>query len=169
MKLLGLILKRLGLGLVTLFVISVLIFGAVEMLPGDIAQAVLGQGATEENLRALREQLGLNRPAPVRYWEWLSNALVGDFGVSLVSGDSVSEKIAPRFMNTLFLAAYAAVIAVGLVVIFTFKGSSTPAQLIVFAQIANGLLLPLVAIFLLLVSFPCINALRAALFKSSSS
>ena len=53
-----LVLKRLGLGLVTLLVISILIFFAVELLPGDIAQAVLGQGATEENVRAMREQLG---------------------------------------------------------------------------------------------------------------
>ena len=59
---LGIVLKRLGLGLLTLLVISVLIFGAVELLPGDIAQAVLGQGATEENLAAMREQMGLNRP-----------------------------------------------------------------------------------------------------------
>jgi len=109
--------KRLGLGLVTLFVISIIIFGAVEMLPGDIAQAVLGQGATEENVTAMRKQLGLDRPAPVRYLEWLKGAVVGDFGVSLIGGDSVTEKIGPRFLNTLFLAAYAAVIAVPVAII----------------------------------------------------
>lgn len=109
---LGIVLKRLGLGLLTLLVISILIFGAVEMLPGDIAQAILGQGATEENLKALRTQLGLDDPAPVRYLDWLAGAIVGDFGVSLTSGDSVTESIAPRFANTLFLAGYAAVIAV---------------------------------------------------------
>lgn len=109
---LNIVLKRLGLGLLTLFVISVIIFGAVEMLPGDIAEAVLGQGATEENVAALREQLGLNDPAPVRYLDWLAGAVVGDFGVSLVSQTPVSEAIGPRFLNTLFLAAYAAVIAV---------------------------------------------------------
>ena len=108
----GIILKRLGLGLLTLLVISVLIFGAVELLPGDIAQAVLGQGATAENLAALRTELGLDRPAPVRYFDWLTGAITGDFGVSLVSQQPVTEAIAPRFANTLFLAAYAAVIAV---------------------------------------------------------
>jgi len=108
----GIVLKRLGLGVVTLFVISVLIFGAVEMLPGDIAQAVLGMGATEDNLAAMREQLGLNQPAPVRYLEWLSGAVVGDFGVSLVTQAPVGEIIGPRFANTLFLATYAAAIAV---------------------------------------------------------
>ncbi|GMG84409.1 ABC transporter permease [Paralimibaculum aggregatum] len=111
------VLKRLGLGLITLFVISILIFGAVELLPGDIAEAVLGQGATEENVAAMRKQLGLDRPAPVRYLDWLSGAVVGDFGNSLVSGSNVSEVIAPRFANTLFLAAYAAVIAVPLAII----------------------------------------------------
>lgn len=110
--LLGLVLKRLGLGVLTLLVVSILIFFAVELLPGDIAQAVLGQGATDETVAALREELGLNRPAVVRYLDWLSGAVVGDFGVSLISGDGVSQAIGPRFANTLFLACYAAVIAV---------------------------------------------------------
>ena len=109
---LGIILKRLGLGLLTLLIISVLIFGAVELLPGDIAQAVLGQGATADNLAALRTELGLDRPAPVRYFDWLTGAVTGDFGVSLVSNESVTAAIGPRFANTLFLALYAAVIAV---------------------------------------------------------
>ncbi|MCB1743464.1 MAG: ABC transporter permease, partial [Gammaproteobacteria bacterium] len=114
--LLSLVLKRLGLGLVTLLVVSIIIFGAVEMLPGDIAEAVLGMGATEETLAAMREQMGLDRPAPVRYIEWLQGALVGDFGESLISQTSVSEAIAPRFYNTLFLALYAALIAVPLAI-----------------------------------------------------
>jgi peptide/nickel transport system permease protein len=109
---LSIVMKRLGLGLITLLVISIIIFGAVELLPGDIAQAVLGQGATEENLAAMREQLGLNRAAPIRYFEWLGNAVTGDFGKSLVSQTPVSEAIYQRFMNTLFLALYAAIIAV---------------------------------------------------------
>jgi len=106
------ILKRLGLGLITLLVISIIIFFAVEMLPGDIAQAVLGQGATEENLAAMRKELGLDRPAPVRYFEWLGGAVTGDFGKSLVSQTPVAQAIGARFGNTLFLATYAAVIAV---------------------------------------------------------
>ena len=114
---LKLVLKRLGLGVITLLVISVLIFFAVELLPGDIAQAVLGQGATPENLAALREQMGLNEPAPLRYLHWLVGALQGDFGISLVSGERVSAAIGPRFVNTLFLASYAAVIAVPLSIV----------------------------------------------------
>lgn len=111
-----LIAKRLGLGVLTLFVVSIIIFWAVELLPGDVAQQILGQGATEENLAALRDQLGLNRPAILRYFEWLGGALTGDFGVSLVNGRSVSEQIAPRFSNTLFLAAMAAIISVPLAI-----------------------------------------------------
>ena len=109
---LWLILKRLGLGVVTLLVISVIIFFMVELLPGDLAQAVLGQGATEETLRALRDELGLDRPAIARYVSWLAGAATGDFGQSLISGESASEAIGDRLLNTLFLAAYAAVIAV---------------------------------------------------------
>ena len=104
--------KRLGLGLLTLLVVSVLIFFAVELLPGDIAQAVLGQSATEETLAALRERLGLDQPAPIRYLHWLAGAVHGDFGTSLVTGERVATAISGRFINTLFLAAYAAVIAV---------------------------------------------------------
>jgi len=107
-----LVTKRLGYGLITLLVVSLLIFCAVELLPGDIAQAVLGQGATESNLAAFRAELGLNDPAPQRYFDWLKGAVVGDFGTSLVSRDPVTDSIAPRFKNTLFLAVYAAVIAV---------------------------------------------------------
>lgn len=113
----GLVLRRLGLGLITLLIVSILIFFAVELLPGDIAEAVLGQGATEETVRAMREQLGLDQPAIVRYLDWLFGAAQGDFGVSLVSGERVSTAISSRFVNTLFLAAYAAVIAVPLSIV----------------------------------------------------
>lgn len=112
MKIWGIIFKRLGLGILTLLVVSVLIFGAVELLPGDIAEAVLGQGATKETVEEMRKQLGLDRPAPVRYFEWLTGAVQGDFGASLVSQKPVGEVIGPRFLNTLYLALYAALIAV---------------------------------------------------------
>ncbi|WP_169567523.1 ABC transporter permease [Sneathiella limimaris] len=113
MKDIGLIvLKRLGMGLLTLFIVSIIIFGAVELLPGDIAEAVLGMGATEETVAAMRANLGLDQPAPLRYLQWLGGAVTGDFGVSLVNQEPVAAAIGPRFYNTLFLALYAAVIAV---------------------------------------------------------
>ncbi|SLN51151.1 Glutathione transport system permease protein GsiC [Roseovarius litorisediminis] len=114
---LGLVGKRLGLGLVILFIISIIIFFMVELLPGDIAQAVLGQGATEENLAAMRKEMGLDQPAIVRYLGWLAGAVQFDFGSSIVTGKAVSAIIGERFVNTLFLAAYAAVIAVPIAII----------------------------------------------------
>jgi peptide/nickel transport system permease protein len=109
LKLVG---QRLGFGLGILLVISLIIFFMLELLPGDMAQAVLGQGATEENLAALRREMGLDRPALVRYFDWLGGAIFFDFGTSAITGERVSTVIGQRFMNTLFLAAYAAVIAV---------------------------------------------------------
>jgi peptide/nickel transport system permease protein len=103
---------RFALGIGLLFIVSLIIFGATELLPGDLAQQILGQGATPETLAALREQLGLNDPAPVRYWNWLSGALTGDFGVSLSNGRPISELIGARLGNTVFLALYAAALAV---------------------------------------------------------
>lgn len=110
--LLPLIGKRLGLGVLTLFVVSLIIFFAVEALPGDPATQILGQGATEENLAALRERLGLNQNVFVRYFGWLGGALQGDWGISFANDRPVGEQIGPRFANTLWLAGYAAVIAV---------------------------------------------------------
>ena len=111
-----LVAKRLAFGLGTLLVVSIIIFGAVELLPGDVAQQVLGQSATEETVAALRREMGLDRPVVVRYFEWLGGAAQGDFGVSLANRRSVAEQLGPRFANTLFLAAYAALIAVPLAI-----------------------------------------------------
>jgi peptide/nickel transport system permease protein len=108
------ILQRLGLGLVTLFVISLIIFASIELLPGDIAEEILGQSATPESVAALRAEIGLDRPAPLRYLEWVGGVFTGDFGVSLSSRRPISELMASRIGNTLFLAAYAALIAVPL-------------------------------------------------------
>ena len=88
------------------------IFGATELLPGDLANELLGQSATPETLAALREQLGLNDQAPVRYWNWLTGALTGDFGVSLANGRPIADLIGARLGNTVFLALYAAALSV---------------------------------------------------------
>ncbi|MFA8388265.1 MAG: ABC transporter permease [Pelagibaca sp.] len=104
--------QRLLLGVLTLFIISVVIFGATELLPGDLARELLGQSATEETLAALREQLGLNDPAPLRYWNWLAGVLKGDFGMSMATQKPISELVGARLGNTLFLALYAAALAV---------------------------------------------------------
>ena len=111
-----LILQRSILGLLTLLAASALIFVGTEILPGDLASAILQNQATPENLAKLRLELGLDRPAIVRYVEWLIGALRGDFGHSLANGRDVLAEITPRFANTMFLAAYAAVVAVPLAV-----------------------------------------------------
>lgn len=113
------VLERLALGLLTLFVVSIIIFSSLQFLPGDFATAVLGQAATPETVAAFRNELGLNEPAVTRYIQWVGGVLQGDFGTSF-SGRSagrereVMELIAPRMWNTLFLASMTAIIAVPL-------------------------------------------------------
>lgn len=108
------ILQRLALGIATLFAISIVIFGAIELLPGDVAQQILGQSATPETVEALRIQLGLDRPAVVRYFDWLTSVMQGDFGISLVSGRPILEVIGQRLEATAFLAVVTAIVAVPL-------------------------------------------------------
>ena len=112
-----LILKRTGAGLITIFVISLIIFVGVELLPGDVAETVLGQNATEETVEAFRKALKLDLPPHVRYLVWLSDFVRGDFGKSLANGREVSGLIGWRFANTLFLAAATAVVAIPLSVV----------------------------------------------------
>ncbi len=122
---LKIIAQRLALGLLTLFIVSIVIFAAVNLLPGDFAQAILGQGATPEAVEAIRTDLGLDQHPVKRYMQWLGGALQGDLGnsfaqanfASFVGDDSgvrtsVAQQIAPRFANTMFLAGVTAAIAV---------------------------------------------------------
>ena len=106
------IVQRLALGLLTLWVVSLIIFSAVEFLPGDLAQEILGQSATPETVAAFRKELGLDRPPVERYVDWLGNVLRGDFGKSLANQREISELIGQRLWNTLFLAAMSAIIAI---------------------------------------------------------
>ena len=114
LKLLG---QRLVLGFLTLIIVSALIFAVTEWLPGDLASNILGQSATPENGAAIRAELGLDRPAYERYVEWLRGAAEGDFGTSLANKRPVVDVIGPRLWNTLFLAVYAALVAVPLSVL----------------------------------------------------
>jgi peptide/nickel transport system permease protein len=107
-----LILQRIGLGVVTLFGISLMIFFAMEILPGDLAQETLGQSATPEAVAALRAELGLDQPAITRFFQWFSGVLHGDLGTSLANKRDISELLFGRFTNTLALASYSAVMAV---------------------------------------------------------
>ncbi|MEN9408368.1 MAG: hypothetical protein RL216_342 [Pseudomonadota bacterium] len=114
---LKLVVQRIALGLLLLWAVSLLIFLGTEALPGDVAQAILGQSATPEALANLRESLGLNQPSYVRYFQWLGGILTGDFGTALTNGQDIGQAIAQRLGNTLFLAACAAVISVPLAIL----------------------------------------------------
>src|ERR1700729_937199 len=107
---------RAVLGVLTLLAVSVLIFICTQILPGDVASAVLGQQATPESLKVFRAELGLDKPAYLRYLQWLGGVLHADFGKSMTNQRVIIEELAPRFRNTMFLAAYAAIIAVPLAV-----------------------------------------------------
>jgi peptide/nickel transport system permease protein len=109
---LRLIASRAALGVLTLFAVSVVIFVCTQILPGDVASAVLGQQATPDALKVFRAELGLDKPAYIRYFAWLFGVLHGDFGRALTNQRDIIEELWPRFLNTLFLAAYAAVLAV---------------------------------------------------------
>lgn len=108
--------QRIALGLLLMVLSSAMIFGLTEALPGDAAQAVLGQGATPEALENLRRQMGLDQPAVLRYFSWLGGILQGDMGVSLANRLDIATSIGSRLGNTLFLAFWAAVISVPLAI-----------------------------------------------------
>jgi peptide/nickel transport system permease protein len=109
-----LILKRVGLGLLTVIIISLLIFVGVEALPGDLAESILGQSATPETVAAFRKEMKLDLPPHERYVTWLAGMAKGDLGRSIATGTPVIDLIDWRFKNTLFLAGVSALMAVPL-------------------------------------------------------
>jgi peptide/nickel transport system permease protein len=112
-----LIARRLAFGVLTVWAASVVIFVATEILPGDVATAILGQSANPEAVANLRAQLDLDRPAVLRYFDWLGGFLQGDLGVSLANRRPIAAVIGQRLQNTLFLAGVAAAIAVPLAIL----------------------------------------------------
>ena len=109
--------RRIALGIFLLFAVSALIFAGTQILPGDVAQAILGQSATPEALANLRRDLGLSDPAHVRYLRWLGGILTGDLGTALSNRQSISAAVGLRLSNTLFLAFWAAAVSVPLAVL----------------------------------------------------
>jgi peptide/nickel transport system permease protein len=114
---LRLVVSRVLLSLLTLLLVSIIIFAMLEVLPGDVASRILGRDATPENLAALRLQLHLDDPAPQRYLDWLGGILRGDFGEALTSSRPVTEILAPRIFNTLVLSAAAFILYLPLALI----------------------------------------------------
>lgn len=114
---LRLVARRIGLGLLLLLAVSVLIFAGTQILPGDVAQSILGQSATPEAVANLRAELGLDAPAYLRYFRWLGGVLTGDLGTALTSRQDIATALWPRLANTLFLAFWAALISVPLAIL----------------------------------------------------
>ncbi|MBK0033242.1 ABC transporter permease [Erwinia sp. S43] len=112
-----LIFRRVGSGLLTLLIVSMLVFFITSMLPGDAAQMILGQSATPETVAALRQQLGLDQPLIARYFGWLAGMLQGDFGTSFASNLPVSQLVSQRIPATFQLAATTTVVSVPLALI----------------------------------------------------
>ncbi|MFV2031262.1 MAG: ABC transporter permease [Gammaproteobacteria bacterium] len=104
--------KRLVVGIFILFGVSLLITLGVEALSGDVCSAILGQAAEPSTVAACQTQLGLDRPMPIRYVNWLFNVVQGDFGTSLANQREVGELIGKRLGNTLYLAGTTALFAV---------------------------------------------------------
>jgi len=109
--------RRLGAAIVTLLIVSMVVFAITAVLPGDAAQQALGQFATPEQVAALRVKMGLDQPGVLRYLHWLTNLLSGDLGVSASNATSVTELMAGRVPNTLMLAAATALVSVPLALV----------------------------------------------------
>lgn len=108
----SIILRRVAVSVPLLLAVSFLTFALVSLTPGDVATTILGTRATPAELEALRVQLGLNRPLPIQYGAWLSAALHGDLGNSLLNGQPVTEAIGQRLGPTLSLVIFAMILIV---------------------------------------------------------
>ena len=117
MPILKLVASRILFSVVTLLIVSLIVFGVLEVLPGDVATRILGRDATPEALELLRAKLGLNDPAPLRYLHWLGGLLSGDLGQSLVSSRPVGDILWPRIYNTILLSLYAFLLYLPLTVV----------------------------------------------------
>ena len=111
------LLKRLGLALITLFVLSVIVFAISNILPGNVGRAVLGPFATQESVDALNKQLGANRPVLQQYLDWAGGLVHGDLGTSLTTQVPVWDLLGPALRNSLELALVAFLICVPLSIV----------------------------------------------------
>ena len=112
-----LIARRIGAGILTLLIVSAVVFFITSLLPGDAAQMILGQNATPETVAALRQQLGLDQPLLMRYIHWLTGMVQGDFGTSFASHLPVSQLVAQRIPATFELAGITTLICVPMALI----------------------------------------------------
>lgn len=105
-------LNRIALGLVSLLLLSMMVYAAAQVLPGNPGRIVLGREATEEAVEKFNQALGIDRPLPVRYADWLSDAVRGDFGANYNDGRPVTDDLVPALKRSLFLAVYAFILCI---------------------------------------------------------
>jgi peptide/nickel transport system permease protein len=139
-----LVAARLGLALLTLLIVSMVVFGITGLLPGDAAQQALGQAATPEQVTALRHQFGLDQPALRRYVQWLVHVMTGNFGTSLSNNLPVSELISTRLPNSLVLAGLTALVSVPLALVIGIASAMYRGSLV--DRVLNVLTLSTVAV-----------------------
>ena len=120
------VIQRFLIGIVTLWVVSVLVFVGTSILPGDVAEIVLGQAATPESLAAYRAERGLDQPLVFQYFGWLGGMVTGDLGTSKAGGASIASLIDGRLSNTMYLAAVVAIIAVPLSIVLGLLAAMYP-------------------------------------------
>jgi len=125
-----LIARRTGAGILTLLIVSAVVFFITSLLPGDAAQMILGQNATPETVAALRAQLGLDQPLLLRYFSWLGGMLQGDFGTSFASHLPVMQLVAQRIPATFELAAITTLICVPLALLIGITAAMTRGSLL---------------------------------------
>ncbi|HXB47775.1 MAG TPA: ABC transporter permease [Streptosporangiaceae bacterium] len=110
----GFIVRRLLLGVLVLFLVSVVVFAATQALPGDPALAILGRSATPQSLAALRRQLHLDQPVLSQYWSWIAGLLHGNLGKSLAAQEPVTTLLGPKLVNSGVLVLISAVVSIPL-------------------------------------------------------
>ena len=142
-----------ALSVLSLLLVSLLAFWLVELLPGDAAERILGQSATPEGLAVLREKLGLDRPALIRYLDWIRLAAFGDLGTSVIAAQPVWDYVQPRLVNSATLAAFALALYIPVSLVFgmltaIYRGSSVDVTISIF--VLFGMCIPefVIAIFL---------------------
>ena len=106
------LLRRLWLSAITLLLVSIVLFAVAEVLPGDVGRTILGPFATNEQVAQLNRELGLDRPLPVRYVEWLGGFISGDWGQSPLLNTPVRPLVVERMINSLMLATFALALVV---------------------------------------------------------
>lgn len=122
--------RRIAIGFLLVWVVSVLIFAITQILPGDAAEIRLGQDATPESVAALRREMGLDRPAYVQYLVWVERLLSGNLGVSVAGGATIASLIENRIGNTLFMAGMVSAIAIPISVTIGLLAAMFPGGLI---------------------------------------